>query len=121
MSLTFIDTNKIDRRVSPEGVAFSEILNERLCGAENVVGSLRWVQPGHSFKIMASPKHQLVYLMQGSGFIRLDGRDYDVQRGAGVYLDPGESSEVRAAGETLKLFHLEVPRIPADWSSKPAG
>jgi quercetin dioxygenase-like cupin family protein len=121
MSLTFIDTNKIARKVSSEGVAFSEILNEQLCGAKNVIGSLRWVDAGRSFNILASAKHQLVYLMQGSGVIRLNGRDYDVQKGAGVYLEPGESAEIRAGREALKLFHLEVPRIPANWSSKPAG
>ena len=38
-----------------------------------------------------------------------------------VAILPGESAEVQAGREALKLFHLEVPRIPANWSAKPAG
>jgi mannose-6-phosphate isomerase-like protein (cupin superfamily) len=52
--------------------------------------------------------------MEGSGKIRLDNKDYDVSRGAGVYLGPSETATIQAAGGSrLKLFHLVVPRIPA--------
>jgi hypothetical protein len=46
MSLTFIDTNKISHAKLPGSGEFAEILNKELCGAENVVGSLRWLNPG---------------------------------------------------------------------------
>jgi hypothetical protein len=52
--------------------------------------------------------------MEGQGSIRLDSKDYEVARGAGVYLGPSESASIQAgAGSPLKLFHLMVPRIPA--------
>ena len=52
--------------------------------------------------------------MEGSGKINLENKDYDVGRGAGVYLGPSESATIQAAaGSRLKLFHLIVPRIPA--------
>ena len=41
MSLTFIDTNKISHAKLPGSGEFAEILNDQLCGAKNVVGSLR--------------------------------------------------------------------------------
>jgi mannose-6-phosphate isomerase-like protein (cupin superfamily) len=44
--------------------------------------------------------------------ITLDGKDYEVGKGAGVYLGPSESASVRHAGAApLKLFHLVVPKL----------
>jgi len=112
-SLTFIDTNKLPRVKTPQGEA-TEILNQHLAGAKNVLGTLRWLSPGEKFQADPIEKHQLIYLMEGSGQIRLDDKDYDVSRGAGVYLGPLESATIQAVGVSpLKLFHLVVPRIPA--------
>jgi len=50
--------------------------------------------------------------MEGQGSIRLDNKDYDVSRGAGVYLGPSETATIQARdGSPLKLVHLTVPRI----------
>jgi hypothetical protein len=112
-SLTFIDTNKLPRVKTPQGEV-TEILNEYLEGAKNVLGTLRWLSPGEKFQAEPLEKHQLIYLMEGHGSIRLENQDYDVARGAGVYLGPSESATIEAgAGSALKLFHLMVPRIPA--------
>jgi hypothetical protein len=112
-TLTFIDTNKLPRVKTPQGEA-TEILNQRLVGAKNVLGTLRWLSPGEKFQADPIEKHQLIYLMEGSGQIRLDNKDYDVARGAGVYLGPAETATIQAgAGSSLKLFHLVVPHIPA--------
>lgn len=112
-SLTFIDTNKLPRVKTPQGEV-TEILNQQLVGAKNVLGTLRWLSPGEKFQAEPLEKHQLIYLMEGAGSIRLDNKDYDVSRGAGVYLGPSESATIQAgAGSPLKLFHLMVPRIPA--------
>ena len=111
--LTFIDTNKLPRKRTPEG-EFTEVLNRDLCGAKNVVAALRWLKSGEKFNAEASDKHQLLYLMEGEGNIRLDNKNYDVSKGAGVYLGPSESATIQpAAGASLKLLHLVVPRIPA--------
>jgi quercetin dioxygenase-like cupin family protein len=111
--LTFIDTNKLPRVKTPQGEV-TEILNEKLEGAKNVFGTLRWLAPGETFQAEPLEKHQLIYLMEGQGRIRLENKDYDVRRGAGVYLGPSESATIQAAaGSPLKLFHLAVPRIPA--------
>lgn len=111
MTTTFIDTNKLPRIPSGAG-AFTEILNGPLVGAKNVLGTLRWLDAGESFEAAASGKHQLLYLMEGSGVIRLEGKDYDVRKGSGVYLAPEDSASIRPSGGSLKLFHLEVPKIP---------
>ena len=111
MSLTFIDTNKLPKKASNQGEV-TEVLNAALCGAKNVHGSLRWLKPAETFAAGASDKHQLIYLMEGKGRIRLNDKNYDVGKGGGFYLGPAESATISASGVPLKLFHLEVPRIP---------
>jgi mannose-6-phosphate isomerase-like protein (cupin superfamily) len=110
--LTFIDTNKLPRKKTAEGEV-TEVLNRELCGAKNVVAALRWLKSGEKFSAAASDKHQLLYLMDGKGRIHLDGKNYDVSKGAGVYLGPSESATIEpTAGTSLKVFHLMVPQIP---------
>ena len=88
------------------------MLNQALCGAKNVVGNLRWLKSGETYKADAGSRHQLVYLMEGKGRIKLNNKDYDVTKGAGVYLEPSETASIEASGGTLKLFVLVVPKIP---------
>jgi AraC-like ligand binding domain len=113
MALTFIDTNKLSKNTTPGHGEFIEVLNQALCGARNVHGSVRWLKSGESFEPAAVDRHQLIYLMDGKGSIKLDSGSYDVEQGAGVYLGPAETAAIKpAAGGSLKLFHLVVPRIP---------
>ena len=93
---TFIDTNKLPRVKTPQGEV-TEILNEALAGAKNVLGMLRWLQSGETLETETLNKHQLLYLMEGKGKIRLDNKDYDVTKGAGVYLGPSEHATIQAA------------------------
>lgn len=113
MSTTYIDTNKIAVSKLPglQG-SYAEILNRDLCGAKNVVGSLRWLGTGESLATTSPAEtHQLVYLMEGNGVITLENKDYEVGQGAGIYLGPAESACIRQAGAApLKLFHLVVPK-----------
>jgi hypothetical protein len=113
MSLTFIDTNKLPKKASTGQGEVTEVLNEALCKARNVHGSLRWLNSAEMFKPDAADKHQLIYLMEGKGNIRLNNKDYNVEKGAGIYLGPSETATIQAGnGASLKLFHLVVPRIP---------
>ncbi len=48
--------------------------------------------------------------MDGNAVISLEQKDYEVGKGAGVYLGPEESASIRpAAGGSVKLFELIVP------------
>ena len=62
----------------------TEVLNEALCGAKNVIASLHWLKAGDTFRAEAADKHQLVYLMDGKGQITLNGKGYDIVKGAGL-------------------------------------
>jgi hypothetical protein len=113
MSLTFIDTNKLPKQAMSGGGEFTEVLNQALCGAQNVRGSLRWLKGTESFTAEAVDKHQLIYVMDGQGRVRLNNNSYDVEKGGGVYLGPAETATIQAgANADLKLFHLVVPKIP---------
>ena len=111
MATTFIDTLQCPRAslASKQG-EMAEILNQALCGAQSVTGMLRWLGQGERFDAEPRPdRHQLIYLMEGDGVIRLAGEDYAVTKGAGVYLGPSESASIAHAGTAgLKLFHLVV-------------
>lgn len=112
MSLTFIDTNKLPKKTSAGEGEVVEVLNAALCGAQNVHSSLRWLKSTETFKADATDKHQLIYLMDGKGSIRLNDHDYEVGKGGGIYLGPSETETMQALDATLKLFHLVVPKIP---------
>jgi glyoxylate utilization-related uncharacterized protein len=113
MSLTFIDTNKIPHGQAAGSGEFAEILNKELCGAENVVGSLRWLNSGEMLDVRSDKNtHQLVYLMQGEATITLDAKEHSVRKGSGLYVGPSEFAAIKQAGTApLKLFHLVVPHL----------
>ena len=113
MALTFIDTNHLPKKASTGHGEVVEVLNDALCGAHNVHGSVRWLKSDETFEPETVDRHQLIYLMEGKGRVKLDGKDYDVEKGAGIYLGPAETAAIRAGnGTSLKLFHLVVPHIP---------
>ena len=107
----FIDTNTLPKTTTSQG-DFTEILNGALAGAKNVLGALRWLKPGQTFKADAGNKHQLIYLMEGNGSINLDNKDHAVTKGMGIYLGPSETATITATESAVKLFHLTVPQIP---------
>lgn len=112
MATTFIKTGNLPRTRVPGAGEATDVLNEAICGAKNVRATLRWLRGGD--RLLTEQKartHQLVYVMEGSGVISLDGKDYPVGKGAGVYCGPGESAGVRPDGGEIKLFHLVVPEV----------
>jgi quercetin dioxygenase-like cupin family protein len=112
MALTFIHTNEVPREHTPEGDV-AEIINQKLCNARNVLGKLRWLKPGETFSAPAGPGHQLIYLMEGQATVTLNGKDYEIAKGAGAYLGPNETAAITPrGGDAIKLFQLAVPQIP---------
>ncbi len=112
MTTTFIKTGECARVAIPGAGEAAEVLNEALCGAKNVRGKLHWLSAGDRLAAQApAAGHELVYLMEGDGVISLNGKDYDVKRGAGVYLGPNEAASIRPVDGALKLFHLSVPEV----------
>ena len=65
MSLTFIDTNKLPHEKTPGAGEFTEILNNKLCGAKNVVGTLHWLKSGERFQARSRRRHASAHLFNG--------------------------------------------------------
>jgi glyoxylate utilization-related uncharacterized protein len=114
MAITHIDVNRIPRAAHPGSGEFAEVLNRQLCGAKNVVATLHWLRSGEHLDARAETNsHQLLYLMDGEANILLNAAPHRVVKGGGVYLGPSESARIEQRGaETLKIFHLVVPRLP---------
>ena len=112
MTTTFIKTGECAKRKLAGAGEVAEIMNEKLCGAKNGLGMLRWLRAGERLEAGAEKNsHQLIYLMEGRGVITLNAKDHEVGKGAGIYLGPNEQAIVRHSGSTpLKLFHLVVPK-----------
>jgi hypothetical protein len=108
----FIDTNRLPRTRTPNG-EYADVLNERLAGAKNVVAQLRWLRSGEQFRADAADRHQLLYVMEGKGTVRMDQGTQELSKGMGVYLGCSETATIEAVpGATVKMLHLVVPRIP---------
>jgi quercetin dioxygenase-like cupin family protein len=113
MTATFIKTGDCPKRKNAGAGEVAEIMNEKLCGAKNGLGMLRWLRAGERLQAGAEKNsHQLIYLMEGQGVITLNAKDHEVGKGAGIYLGPNEQATVRHTGSApLKLFHLVVPKL----------
>jgi len=113
MPNTYIDTSRLPHTKVPGSGEFVEVLNNALCGAKNVVGSLRWLNAGERYDAICDAKtNQLLYLMEGEGTITLNGEDHQVAKGNGIYLGPTESAKIAHRGSApLKLFQLVVPKF----------
>ncbi len=113
MTTTFIKTGDCAKKKVAGAGEVAEVMNPQLCGAKNGLGMLRWLATGDKLDVHAKQnEHQLVYLMEGKGVISLNGKDYEVGKGAGIYLGPSEAATLRPAGAAqLKLFHLVVPKL----------
>jgi glyoxylate utilization-related uncharacterized protein len=111
MANTYIDTNQLPHTNVPGG-EYVEILNNALCGANNVVGTLRWLKPGERYDAASDARtNQLLYLMEGEATITLNAKAHDVAKGHGLYLGPSESATISQRGTApVKLFHLVVPK-----------
>jgi glyoxylate utilization-related uncharacterized protein len=112
MANTYIDSNKLPRMRAAGAGEFTEVLNNQLAGAKNVVATVRWLNRGDRLDAGAPGFHHLVYLMEGEATINLNGADHQVAKGAGVYLGPSETASVAHTGVApLKLFHVTVPKL----------
>jgi len=112
MANTYIDSNTLPRTKLPGAGEMTEVLNNQLAGAKNVVARVHWLNRGDRLSAGAPNVHHLVYLMEGEATITLNGADHPVAKGAGVYLGPSETASIAHAGSApLKLFHLTVPKL----------
>ncbi|MCW9033710.1 MAG: AraC family ligand binding domain-containing protein [Rhodospirillales bacterium] len=112
MAITHIKTTDCPRKRLGIGEGLvANVLEEGACGARNIIAKLRWLKDDDRFDLVPLPgTHQLVYFKNGEGAITLEGKTYNVSKGAGIYLAPTETAYFEARGDgILEFFHLIVP------------
>ena len=113
---TFIDTEQC-KRINTQDLQgeYAEIINKELCGADNVVGILRWLKGGQKFTADSLPgTYQLLYLLEGDATVGLNDKDYEISTGMGIYLESEETTNISPnKGGIVKILHLIVPQLPA--------
>ena len=65
MPNTYIDTNTLPHTKTPGSGEFVEVLNNVLCGAKNVVGTLRWLQGRREVRRGVRRAHQSAVVPDG--------------------------------------------------------
>ncbi len=111
--INVIDTTKLDKASSPEGVV-RHILTPSSDKTRVEVATYE-VDSGKTHQIPASDRTRVVYVLQGSGAVvthsKVNGDEvHTAQRGCGVYLEPDEAAVIQAAGTNLVLLHVTVPK-----------
>lgn len=88
-----------------------EIMNRVLCGAETGVATIRTLSAGQATDLDPLPtSKQLVYIIEGAATVSLNGTNYPVGPGAGLYLEENEGAALAQDGEPdLVALHLVVP------------
>ena len=111
MANTYIDTNTLPHTKIAGSGEYVEVLNNALCGAKNVVGTLRWLQAGEKYDaVVRRETNQLLYLMEGEATITLNGKDHRWRRATGS-IWAVRIGEHRAAGNrAAQAFQLVVPK-----------
>jgi len=106
MATTYIHTNDCPRvKLAGAQGEVSEIVNKELCGAENVVGMLRWLHEGERFDAESlEDMHQLIYLIEGDGVITLKDKEYEVLQGAGRLFPDGPDGDKRQRSHADTCF-----------------
>ena len=83
-----------------------------------VTVSVRDVEAGKTSQVAVSDRTQVVYILEGKD-ARISWTSagktaaHDVQRRAGVYLEPGEEASITASGSPLTLLVVTVPKHTA--------
>ena len=121
-----IDIESKPRKRVPEGHV-RNVLDPSEDGTRVHV-AIRDIDPGKTYRIPASDRTQVVYILEGKDaritFTRAGAAaEHTAQRRSGVYLEPSEAATVTAAGTPLMLLLITVPKHTgkAAGAASPAG
>jgi mannose-6-phosphate isomerase-like protein (cupin superfamily) len=76
--------------------------------------------PGRSNERTAASRHELLYVVSGSGELRLDGEKHALEAGTGAFVAPGEAWSIDNAGpgELLLVAVSATAELPVDESRR---
>ena len=111
--LFIVDSTTADAETVPYGLVRT-LCSPDLCGSETLTVYRRTIEPNRKLAVEAGSDYHLVYVISATeGAVRFKGGTQDAEDGAGVLLVPGESAEFEAAGSSMDVLHMVVPKPPA--------
>jgi quercetin dioxygenase-like cupin family protein len=94
-----------------------EILDSGIeIGADRII-----MQPGSAFELHTHPGAHILYVLRASGFIHVDGVDYEMSEGDTVYVPAQFAHGVKTNPEvrhTFEILSFGVPHLPIDSSER---
>jgi len=119
-----IDLAATEPQTIPEGTE-REIVGSDDDGKRAYVAVLE-IDPGQTLEVSPSDRTRVVYVLDGEGAeikhkAGSETETYSALRRSGVYLEPGEEAVVEAAGSTLRLLKVTVPKYDGKPPAEPAA
>jgi quercetin dioxygenase-like cupin family protein len=116
MSINVIDTNNCKRESVPTGTIRQIITASD--PAKDVRAGIHEIEPNKSIEFDSGNRSHLLYVVDGEGGqFSFKGGKHAAQKGAGLYLEPGEKAAVSTGPARISLLQLHVPKH----SSKPSN
>jgi quercetin dioxygenase-like cupin family protein len=73
------------------------------------------LDPGASADRQTGPNEEVLFVLDGTGTLELDGADHDLEPESGAYLAPGDDYRLRNTGtQRLTLISVQIPDPDAD-------
>lgn len=111
--LFIIDSTTAKAETVPYGLVRT-LCSPELCGSKTLTVYRRTIQPNQKLSVEAGNDYHLVYVISATeGSIHIKGQTHGAEDGAGALLVPGESAEFEAAGSSIDVLHMVVPKPPA--------
>lgn len=108
-----------DRRAAPNGKAWVTILAR---GDNAFVGKLE-MEPGATVPEHRDPTEEYIHVIEGSGKMTIDGKDFAVEAGTTIYMPPDSLVEFVNGGTRLHALQVFAGPEPASkydaWKSVP--
>jgi quercetin dioxygenase-like cupin family protein len=109
MSINVIHTHSCRKETIDAGTV-RQIITEN-DPAKEVRAAIHDIEPHKAVEFASGNRSHLLYVIDGSGGqFSFNGDKYGAQKGAGLYLEPGQKAAVAAGASPLTLLHLHVPK-----------
>jgi len=115
--MTAVDTFVVDEADIEPAREGGDTASERLTfQVEHLEQRVIRFGPGRSLDRTAGSRHELLYVVSGSGELQLDGEKHGLEQGTGAFVAPGEtwSIENPGPGELLLVAVSATADLPVD-------
>jgi mannose-6-phosphate isomerase-like protein (cupin superfamily) len=111
LSSRVVDSSSLDPSREDDDTAEIRVTFDRSRGCERLVQRVISFAPGRSRPRANEDAQEILYVVSGSGTLRLDGREHELEADAGVFVAAGETVEVENPGPgPLVVVSVRAPQ-----------